>query len=200
MAHYGESRRFHFGSRSAEFWHTTRSMTRSRSTDNGGLAQTREVTSVYLRARCSFLKPFGELLAKSELPLLGRRKCQLPFRVQRRRSNVRVPAQSTRTKHLLTPQNRTLLGRSGPTPTPGPRLPVPTIREEEADLSFLDFDGTRRHPGGTEPHGALPGRKPPRVTTRRATGTMARREGFEPPTLRFEEESEPEQTPPLAFS
>ena len=30
--------------------------------------------------------------------------------------------------------------------------------------------------------------------------SMARREGFEPPTLRFEEETEPEESPPPALS
>jgi hypothetical protein len=59
------------------------------------------------------------------------------------------------------------------------------VREEETDLSFAEFGGSERlYPA-------------PEESERRK---LARREGFEPPTLRFEEESEPEEDPVDALS
>ena len=47
------------------------------------------------------------------------------------------------------------------------RVYAHAMKEEESDLSFLDFGGTRRHPRGTAAV-ALPGsRKPRRATPRR---------------------------------
>ncbi len=66
------------------------------------------------------------------------------------------------------------------------RVYAHALREEEQDLSFLDFSGTRRHPRGTKLRAAHATRRPPRTTTRIAMGNLARREGLEPPTLRFE--------------
>jgi integrase len=66
------------------------------------------------------------------------------------------------------------------------RVYAHALREEEQDLSFLDFDGTRRHPRGTRAIPLLVGCKAPAATMRRATRNVARREGLEPPTLRFE--------------
>ena len=66
------------------------------------------------------------------------------------------------------------------------RVYAHALRKEEEDLSFLDFGGTKRHPRGTTRQAAVPPRRVVRTTPRRAKGKMARREGFEPPTLRFE--------------
>ena len=66
------------------------------------------------------------------------------------------------------------------------RVYAHALREEETDLSFLDFGGTRRHPRGTNRRAAQPARSAPAATMRRVTGRLARREGLEPPTLRFE--------------
>ncbi len=66
------------------------------------------------------------------------------------------------------------------------RVYAHAMREEEQDLSFLDFDGTRRHPRGTKAKADPTKRRAPRATSRRGMGNLARREGFEPPTLRFE--------------
>jgi hypothetical protein len=57
------------------------------------------------------------------------------------------------------------------------------LREEETDLSFLDFGGTKRHPRGTEPKQAVAMKKPLRVTPRRGLGSLERETGFEPATL-----------------
>jgi integrase len=48
------------------------------------------------------------------------------------------------------------------------RVYAHALREEETDLSFLDFGGTRRHPRGTKLRTANPSRKRPRATMRRA--------------------------------
>ena len=66
------------------------------------------------------------------------------------------------------------------------RVYAHALREEETDLSFLDFGGTQQHPRGTEPRRAQLARTAPRANTRRSMGNVARREGFEPPPLRFE--------------
>jgi hypothetical protein len=73
------------------------------------------------------------------------------------------------------------------------RVYAHAMREEETDLGFLDFGGTRRHPRGTERRDAQPARSAPDATMRRARGSLARREGFEPPTLRFEDRRRPKK-------
>ncbi len=66
------------------------------------------------------------------------------------------------------------------------------MREEETDLSFAEFGGSERlYPSPTESR--------EQADTRNVAESMARREGLEPPTLRFEEESDPEETPPLTL-
>ena len=58
------------------------------------------------------------------------------------------------------------------------------MREEETDLSFAEFGGSERlYPAPTE-SGEL-------GDTRKFAESMARREGLEPPTLRFEERTSP---------
>jgi hypothetical protein len=60
------------------------------------------------------------------------------------------------------------------------RVYAHAIREEEADVSFADFgDGPGR------PYTA-PTLDDEVVTSRKYAESMARREGLEPPTLRFE--------------
>ena len=63
-------------------------------------------------------------------------------------------------------------------------------QQYETDLSFVDFStfagGSKRHPDGTNAKPARATRKAPPLTTRRAAERLARREGLEPPTLRFE--------------
>ena len=49
--------------------------------------------------------------------------------------------------------------------------------EEDVDLSFLDFGGTKRHPRGTKRIGASAMKKPHRVTPRRGFGIMERETG-----------------------
>ena len=66
------------------------------------------------------------------------------------------------------------------------RVYAHALREEETDLSFLDFGGTKRHPRGTEPIRAVAANRSRPLKPRKTRGNMARREGFEPPTLRFE--------------
>ena len=59
------------------------------------------------------------------------------------------------------------------------RVYAHALREEETDISFLGFGGSKRHPRGTERRVAAQGRKAIRVTPRRSKGAMARREGFD---------------------
>jgi Phage integrase family len=66
------------------------------------------------------------------------------------------------------------------------RVYAHALREEESDLSFLDFGGTKPHSRGTARRAVAAGRKPARATPRRSSRKLARREGLEPPTLRFE--------------
>jgi hypothetical protein len=51
------------------------------------------------------------------------------------------------------------------------------MREEERDLSFLDFGGTRRHPRGTRRVAVGGRRKPPRVSTRDGREKVERETG-----------------------
>ena len=60
------------------------------------------------------------------------------------------------------------------------------MREEETDLSFAEFNGSKRHYPAPTPERDI-------LETGNYAKTMARREGFEPPTLRFEEESQLEE-------
>ncbi len=58
------------------------------------------------------------------------------------------------------------------------RVYAHAMREEEADLSFLDFGGTKRHPRGTKGVWARTANRASLATPRRVKGNMARREGF----------------------
>jgi integrase len=81
----------------------------------------------------------------------------------------------------------TQLGHSDPALTL--RVYAHALPDEETDLSFLDFSqsgGTKRHPRGTKVRAEVGARRQPPVSTRDGRRSMARREGFEPPTLRFE--------------
>ena len=64
------------------------------------------------------------------------------------------------------------LGHSNPELTL--RVYAHALREEETDLSFLDFGGTKRHPRGTSLETRSRRTKPPRVTTRGGSESMAR--------------------------
>ncbi len=55
-------------------------------------------------------------------------------------------------------------------------------REEETDLGFLDFGGTRRHPRGTRFRAATVTRKPLRATPRRGSRNLEHETGLEPAT------------------
>ena len=63
------------------------------------------------------------------------------------------------------------------------RVYAHALREEEADLSFLDFGGTKRHPRGPNLRAAAATRKPPRATSRRGLKFLERETGLEPATL-----------------
>lgn len=52
------------------------------------------------------------------------------------------------------------------------RVYAHAMKEEETDLSFLDFGGTKRHPDGTRSVAASKRTKPPRLTTRRGLEMM----------------------------
>ena len=76
------------------------------------------------------------------------------------------------------------LGHSDPALTL--RVYAHAMREEETDLSFADFGGSERlYPA---PPSERDGQKTPNPAD-----LLARREGLEPPTLRFEEEEQPEE-------
>ena len=63
------------------------------------------------------------------------------------------------------------------------RVYAHALREEETDLSFLDFGGTRRHPRGTERKAVAATRKPRYATPRRGSRFLERETGVEPATL-----------------
>ena len=66
------------------------------------------------------------------------------------------------------------------------RVYAHALREEETDLSFLDFGdsgGTKRHPRGTNAKRAAQRTKPPRATTRRGFENLEHETGFGPATL-----------------
>ena len=54
------------------------------------------------------------------------------------------------------------------------RVYAHALREEETDLSFLDFGGTKRHPRGTKDPRTPQRTKPPRATARRGSDFLAR--------------------------
>jgi integrase len=68
-----------------------------------------------------------------------------------------------------------------------PELPLRVyahaLREEESDLSFLDFGGTRRHPRGTSARLANGTKTPRRAGPRRGRRSLERETGLEPATL-----------------
>jgi integrase len=72
------------------------------------------------------------------------------------------------------------LGHSNPELTL--RVYAHALREEETDLSFLDFGGTRRHPRGTGLRAAAGMRKPPRASRRRGSRNLEHETGLEPAT------------------
>ncbi len=63
------------------------------------------------------------------------------------------------------------------------RVYAHALREEEEDLSFLDFGDTRRHPGGTKRAMAPGTRTPRRATPREDSRSLVGRQGLEPWTL-----------------
>ncbi|MCH7644263.1 MAG: site-specific integrase [Myxococcales bacterium] len=73
------------------------------------------------------------------------------------------------------------------------RVYAHALREEETDLSFLDFGGTKRHPRGTEQKRAVAMKKPLRVTPRRGSDFLERETGIEPATLSLGRENQPEE-------
>jgi len=63
------------------------------------------------------------------------------------------------------------------------RVYAHAMKEEETDLSFLEFGGTKRHPGGTRSVTASKRTKPPHVTPRRGLGKVEHETRFELATL-----------------
>ena len=57
------------------------------------------------------------------------------------------------------------------------------MKEEETDLSFLDFGGTKRHPRGTRARAAIQTKTPPRLSDRGHSQILERETGIEPATL-----------------
>ena len=58
------------------------------------------------------------------------------------------------------------------------RVYAHALREEETDLSFLDFGGTKRHPRDTEPKRDAATKKPLRATPRKDSRMMERETGI----------------------
>ena len=75
----------------------------------------------------------------------------------------------------------TQLGHANPELTL--RVYAHALRDEETDLSFLDFGGTKRHPRGTKQIAASVTRKPLRATSRRGYRNLERETGLETATL-----------------
>ena len=75
------------------------------------------------------------------------------------------------------------------------RVYAHALREEETDLSFLDFGDTKRHPDGTKRRVVATNRKPLRVTPRRGSRMLEHETGFEPATPTLAREDEPEEPP-----
>jgi len=72
------------------------------------------------------------------------------------------------------------LGHSNPELTL--RVYAHALREEEQDLGFLDFGGTKRHPDGTSRSSVAGTRKPLRATPRRGSRNLEHETGLEPAT------------------
>jgi len=62
------------------------------------------------------------------------------------------------------------------------RVYAHALREEETDLGFLDFEGTKRHPRGTKVRATRGTRKPLRATPRRGSRLLEHETGLEPAT------------------
>jgi hypothetical protein len=65
------------------------------------------------------------------------------------------------------------------------RVYTHVIPDEQTDLSFLDFGGTRRHPGGTENIKAAQSAGDDRASHWKREAFMERETEFEPATLRL---------------
>ena len=63
------------------------------------------------------------------------------------------------------------------------RVYAHVLREEETDLSFLDFGGTKRHPRGTKAPATARTKEPRRVTLRRGSRLLEHETRFELATL-----------------
>jgi hypothetical protein len=72
------------------------------------------------------------------------------------------------------------LGHSDPALTL--RVYAHALREEETDLSFLDFGDTKRHPRGTKRRAVAANEKPLRATPRRGSRMLEHETGLEPAT------------------
>ena len=73
------------------------------------------------------------------------------------------------------------------------RVYAHALREEETDLSFLDFGGTKRHPRGTKARAAFQTKTPPRPTHRGHSRNVERETGIEPATLSLGNRSKAKQ-------
>jgi len=62
------------------------------------------------------------------------------------------------------------------------RVYAHALREEETDLSFLDFGDTKRHPGGTKRRALATNGKPLRATPRKGSRMLEHETGLEPAT------------------
>jgi hypothetical protein len=63
------------------------------------------------------------------------------------------------------------------------RVYAHALREEETDLSFLDFGGAKRHPRGTKVQAVANKKTPPRLSGRGGFSSLEHETGFEPATL-----------------
>ena len=72
------------------------------------------------------------------------------------------------------------LGHSNPELTL--RVYAHAMPEEDVDLSFLDFGGTKRHPRGTKRRAVVRTEKPLRITPRRGSRMLEHETGLEPAT------------------
>jgi integrase len=73
------------------------------------------------------------------------------------------------------------LGHSNPELTL--RVYAHALREEDTDLSFLDFGGTKRHPDGTNRSAPPSTKRVAAITRRNRRGKLERETGLEPATL-----------------
>ena len=63
------------------------------------------------------------------------------------------------------------------------RVYAHVLREEETDLSFLDFGGPKRPPRGTKARAVTSTKMPPRLSDRGHYQNVERETGLEPATL-----------------